>query len=241
MHGSGAVVSLIIRITKEVPMKIRLIVLPAIILGLSGCSTMYYGTMEKLGIHKRDIMVDRVKAARDTQNEAKQQFLTAMEQFKNVINFQGGDLEKEYNKLNATLKKSESKAADVRKRISAVEDVSDALFKEWRAEIKRYTSDTLRKSSQRKYDITKKKYTELIEAMKRAEGKLEPALAPLRDQVLFMKHNLNARAIAGLNDELISVQTNVDKLIARHGERHRPGRFVHRGPAGRMTLTPPLA
>jgi hypothetical protein len=209
---NGAPVSLIVRVTKEMPMKIRLLVLPAIILGLS-CSSMYYGTMEKLGVHKRDIMVDRVKAARDTQNEAKQQFLTAMEQFKSVVNFQGGDLEKEYNKLNATLKKSESKAADVRNRIRAVEDVSDALFSEWRSEIKQYSSDTLRKSSQRKYDMTKKKYTELIEAMKRAEGKLEPALAPLRDQVLFMKHNLNARAIAGLSDELVSVQTNVDKLV----------------------------
>jgi len=49
--------------------------------------------------------------------------------------------------------------------------------------------------------------------MKRAEAKLEPALVPLRDQVLFMKHNLNARAIAGLSEELISVQTNVDKLV----------------------------
>lgn len=194
-------------------MKIRWFILPAIILGLSGCSSMYYGTMEKLGVHKRDIMVDRVKAARDTQNEAKQQFLTAMEQFKQVVNFQGGDLEKEYNKLNATLKKSESKAADVRNRISAVEDVSDALFGEWRLEIKQYSSDTLRKSSQKKYDATKKKYTDLIKAMKRAEAKLEPALAPLRDQVLFMKHNLNARAIAGLSEELISVQTNVDKLV----------------------------
>ena len=84
-------------------MKMRLIILPALILGLSSCSTMYYGTMEKLGVHKRDIMVDRVKEARDTQNEAKQQFLTAMEQFKSVVNFQGGDLEKEYNRLNATL------------------------------------------------------------------------------------------------------------------------------------------
>jgi len=213
MHESGAPVSLIVRVTTEMPMKIRLLVLPAIILGLSGCSTMYYGTMEKLGVHKRDIMVDRVKAARDTQNEAKQQFLTAMEQFKSVVNFQGGDLEKEYNKLNATLKKSESKAADVRNRISAVEDVSDALFSEWRSEIKQYTSDTLRKSSQQKYDSTKKKYTELIKAMKKAEAKLEPALAPLRDQVLFMKHNLNARAIAGLSNELISVQTNVDRLV----------------------------
>jgi t-SNARE complex subunit (syntaxin) len=169
--------------------------------------------MEKLGVHKRDIMVDRVKAARDTQNEAKEQFLTAMEQFKSVVNFQGGDLEKEYSKLNATLQKSESKAAEVRNRIKAVEDVSEALFSEWRSEIKQYTSDTLRKSSQHKYDVTKKKYTELMKAMKKAEGKLEPALAPLRDQVLFMKHNLNARAIAGLSNELISVQTNVDRLV----------------------------
>lgn len=49
--------------------------------------------------------------------------------------------------------------------------------------------------------------------MKRAEAKLEPALAPLRDQVLFLKHNLNARAITGLDAELISVETNVQSLI----------------------------
>src|SRR5512137_431243 len=149
------------------PMKALLLILPALMLGLGGCSTMYYGTMEKMGVHKRDIMVDRVKKARETQNEAKQQFLTAMEQFKSVVNFQGGDLEKEYNKLNATLQKSESKADEVRNRIKAVEDVSEALFSEWNSEIKQYKSDTLRKSSQQKYDITKKKYTELIRVMKK--------------------------------------------------------------------------
>jgi len=199
--------------TKETLMRVRLLVLFAVILGLGGCSSMYYGTMEKLGVHKRDIMVDRVKAARDTQNEAKEQFLSAMEQFKSVVNFKGGDLEKEYDKLNGTLQKSESKAAEVRDRIRAVEDVSDALFSEWRSEIKQYNSETLRRSSQQKYDITRKKYTELIRAMKRAEGKLEPALVPLRDQVLFLKHNLNARAIAGLSKEVVSVQTNVDRLV----------------------------
>jgi len=194
-------------------MKIIPLILWVMIQGLMGCSTVYYGTMEKLGVHKRDIMVDRVKDARNTQNEAKQQFLTAMEQFKSVVNFKGGDLEKEYNKLNAMLQKSESKADEVRKRIRAVEDVSDALFSEWRSEIKQYSSDTLRKSSQQKYDATKRKYEALIKAMKIAEAKLEPALAPLRDQVLFMKHNLNARAIAGLNEELVSVETNVDRLV----------------------------
>lgn len=194
-------------------MKIRLLVFAAMIIGLGACSNMYYGTMEKMGINKRDIMMDRVKAARDTQNKAKQQFLTAMEQFRGVVNFEGGDLEKEYNKLNATLQKSETEAEEVRDRISAVEDVSDALFKEWRVELKQYSSATLRKSSQQKYEITKAKYKKLIESMHKAESKLEPVLVPLRDQVLFMKHNLNAKAIAGLSNELTGVQANVDRLV----------------------------
>lgn len=185
----------------------------AILLGAVGCSSAYYGAMEKIGVHKRDIMVDRVKEARDTQEEAKQQFLSAMEQFKSVVRFQGGDLEKEYNRLKATLERTEAESAAVRDRIDAVEDVSVALFSEWRSEIKQYSSDRLREASRRKYEITKRKYDALIEAMKRAESKLEPALVPLRDQVLFMKHNLNARAISGLSSEVVSVQTQVDRLV----------------------------
>ena len=191
----------------------RFLVLGVFMLTLCGCSSMYYGAMEKIGVHKRDIMMDRVKEARDTQDEAKKQFLTAMEQFKSVVNFKGGDLEKEYNKLSATLKKSEAEAEAVHERIAAVEEVSEALFKEWRSEIKQYSSDALRKASQKQYDGTKANYKELMASMKKAESKLEPVLVSLRDQVLFMKHNLNARAIAGLSGELVSVQSHVDSLI----------------------------
>lgn len=190
------------------------IVISAVVVPLFlACSSMYFAGMEKLGVHKREIMVDRVKAARDTQNEAKEQFLSAMEQFKSVVAVQGGDLEEKYEKLSATLEKSENEAAAVRKRIKSVEEVSEALFTEWSEEIKQYNSESLKKASQRKYDQAKKKYAELMTAMKKAESKLEPALVPLRDQVLFIKHNLNAKAIAGLSDELISVQTNVDNLV----------------------------
>ncbi len=194
-------------------MKVRMLMLVPLLLGVTACSTVYYGAMEKFGVHKRDIMVDRVKAARDSQNAAKQQFLTALDQFKGVVSFQGGDLEKEYSRLDATLQKSEAAANAVRGRIRSVEDVSEALFSEWRSELKQYANNTLREASQRKYDSTQAKYTALIAAMRRAESKLEPALIPLRDQVLFMKHNLNARAIAGLSSELSSVQTNVDQLV----------------------------
>lgn len=194
-------------------MRALFVLLFAVPVILSGCSSIYYGAMEKVGIHKRDIMVDRVKEARDSQNEAKQQFLTAMEQFRGVVNFQGGDLEKEYNKLSSTLQRAESGAVAVRSRIRSVEDVSEALFEEWVAEIKQYNSDNLRQASQQQLDQTKQKYDELIKAMKKAEAKLEPVLVPLRDQVLFMKHNLNARAITGLSGEVVTVQENVDQLV----------------------------
>lgn len=49
--------------------------------------------------------------------------------------------------------------------------------------------------------------------MKAAEARLEPVLVPLRDQVFYLKHNLNATAIAGQSDELTGLQTNVDSLI----------------------------
>jgi hypothetical protein len=195
-------------------MKVRLPAIVTMVLGLGACSSLYYGTMETMGVHKRDIMVDRVEAARDTQQEAKNQFLAAMELYKSVVMFQGGDLEDKYNKLSAMVQKSEAEAEAVRERIDAVENVYKAVFGEWRSEIKRYNSDALRTSSQKKYDIAHAKYAELIKAMNNAESKLEPVLVPLRDQVLFMKHNLNAKAIAGLGDELVGIETNVDILVA---------------------------
>lgn len=194
-------------------MKRKIYTLGLVVLVLSSCSNLYYGAMEKIGVHKRDIMVDRVEAARDTQNDAKEQFITTLERFKDVVNFDGGNLEKEFNKLNATLERTEAEAEKVHKRILAIEDVSQALFKEWRDEIDLYSSETLRRASKEKLDKTELKYTELMVSMLRAEARLEPALAPLRDQVLFMKHNLNASAIAGLSTELVGVESNVDRLV----------------------------
>lgn len=192
---------------------LRSFVVVASAVALTGCSSIYYGTMEKFGVHKRDIMVDRVEEARDAQQDAKKQFANALEQFKSVVNIKGGDLEAKYNKLNAEYERSVSRAQAVHDRIAAVENVSDALFSEWKSEIKQYDSDALRRSSQQKLDETKAKYVHLIAAMKKAASRIDPVLKPLHDQVLFLKHNLNAQAIASLNDELISVQTNVDSLV----------------------------
>ena len=182
-------------------------------LSIFGCQTAYYAGMEKLGYHKRDLMVSDVEKARNAQLEAKEQFKSALDRFTTVLNIQGGELQEKYDTLNAEYERSEAKAQAVQNRIASVEDVSEALFAEWEAELKEYSSATLRKSSQAKLTQTKNQYAKLIKAMKRAESKMPPVLAKFKDQVLFLKHNLNAQAIASLKSELGSVESNINILI----------------------------
>jgi Skp family chaperone for outer membrane proteins len=181
---------------------------------LNACSTLYYGGLEKIGIPKRDVMVHRVEKARDTQEETKQQFKSALEQFSALTRFQGGDLEATYNRLNNEYEASVDKASEVRKLISEIEDVSEALFSEWENELDEYSNAELKRSSQQKLTATKAHYQQLIAAMKRAEAKIDPVLAVFKDQVLYLKHNLNAQAVASLKGQLGSIQSDVSSLIA---------------------------
>ena len=193
-------------------LRIMLLYLLAVII-FAGCQRTYYSTMEKFGKHKRDILVDRVTEARDSQEEAKDQFKSALEQFTEVLNFQGGELEDQYKKLNAEYEKSQDKAEAVGKRIDNVKSVAKALFKEWRSELEEYSNDSLRQASEKKLVKTQQRYDELISAMERAESKINPVLTAFKDQVLFLKHNLNAQAIASLQDELGTMENNITSLI----------------------------
>ena len=194
----------------------RLLTLGALglaLVALCGCGGVYYNTMEKLGYPKREMLVDRVQKARDAQEDAKQQFQSALEEFTAVTGYQGGDLEKMYNRLRDQLQRSESKAQAVGKRIDDVESVGEALFKEWQSELDQYSSPDLRQASENKLGQTRLRYARLVAAMRSAEMKIEPVLTAFRDQVLFLKHNLNAQALAALQNELTTIQTDVASLI----------------------------
>jgi flagellar motility protein MotE (MotC chaperone) len=169
--------------------------------------------MEKFGIHKRDLLVDRVADARDAQEGAKEQFKSALEKFSAVVNFDGGELKPKYDQLNSELERSESRAQAVKDRIKSVESVAEDLFAEWEGELEKYNNDNMRRISQRQLTDTQQEYTKLIDVMKRAADKIEPVLVPFRDQVLFLKHNLNAQALASLQSELISIESDVASLI----------------------------
>lgn len=181
---------------------------------LIACESTYYSTMEQFGVHKRDILVDRVQEGRESQLDAQKQFRSALEQFKSVVDYDGGNLEKRYNKLNSEFEASEDSAQEIHERVDDIDSVATALFKEWKSELAQYSSATLRRQSQEQLGATQRQYSQLISAMRSAETKLDPVLNAMRDQVLFLKHNLNANAIKSLKGEVGSINRNVDSLLA---------------------------
>ena len=180
---------------------------------LSGCQSAYYSAMEQVGYHKRDIMVDRVEDAKESQQDAQQEFTSALEALSALTNFDGGELETVYNQINDKYQDSEKAAQDVSDRIAAIEDVSDALFAEWQDELDLYTNTSLRRSSEQKLRETKASYKTMLSAMKRAEDKMTPVLNTLRDNTLYLKHNLNASAIGALQGEFSNLEQDIQYAI----------------------------
>ena len=96
----------------------------------------------------------------------------------------------------------------------SVEDVAEALFDEWAEEIEQYSNARLKSESQRQLRETRRRYDGMITAMRKAESRMDPVLSALQDNVLYLKHNLNARAVASLKTEFQSIEQDVDRLIA---------------------------
>ncbi len=181
---------------------------------LAGCSGVYYDAMEKVGIPKRKILVDRVQAARGAQQEAKQQFASALEQFLAVTKVPATEMQATYERLNDEFKSSEARAKDVRSRIDAIDSVARALFEEWNLELTQYTNPTLKAQSERQLAATKQRYAGLMRVMEQAAAGMHPVLNAFRDQVLYLKHNLNAQAISALSGTTRDLQQDISRLIA---------------------------
>ncbi|MGI9234804.1 MAG: DUF2959 family protein [Woeseiaceae bacterium] len=162
----------------------------------------------------RDLLVDRVEDARDSQQQAAEKFRDALTEFKAVVKMPDTELERQYNRLNKAHVRSKAAAEDVNKHVDRVVSASNRLLDEWRAELNDYNDPELRRLSERQFDQTRTHAKQLIASMREIEERMTPVLNSFQDQVLYLKHNLNLSAIAALEGEATIIESNVDALIA---------------------------
>lgn len=184
-------------------------------LNLIACRSAYYATYEKFGVYKRDLLKKRVVEARDDQKVAQEQFKDALTRLKEITGFSGGELEKAYNSLKSEYEDCAKQAETVHKRIRDVETVATDLFAEWEKENAQIGTPSLRESSRQQLDDTRQRYNELHTALKSAEQSMTPVLSQFNDYVLYLKHNLNAQAIASLKGQATNIQGDITRLITQ--------------------------
>jgi hypothetical protein len=181
--------------------------------GTLACQKTYYSVLEQVGVEKRELLAKRVTRAKESQQEAQEEFRDALEKFQAVTGHRGGELEERYDELRRAYERSEEQAKDVSERIDAVEGVADALLEEWQGELESYEDRSLRRRSAARLRETQAEVDRLLSAMHKAERSLDPVLQKLEDRVLYVKHNLNAAALAGLEDDVPELERDVDRLV----------------------------
>ncbi|KID54572.1 DNA repair protein [Pseudoalteromonas luteoviolacea] len=200
------------------PLKyLKIYILIAACAVLSGCKSAqnaYYSAWEQVGVHKRDILVDRVEDTQQSQQTSQQEFQNALERLSVLIDFDGGELQSVYEQLNSDFEASQKAAQSVTDNIDKVESVADALFEEWQEELEQFSNPKLKRSSEQKLRQTQKQYDKLLRSMRKSESKMQPVLDSMKDNVLYLKHNLNAQAIAAIRGEFTNLKRDIQGLIS---------------------------
>lgn len=174
----------------------------------------YYQSRESLlGHHKRDIVVAQVDQACVSLRDSRDQFVDALEKFKSIARQDDTPLDQRYQLLKKRYDSCRNKADQVGLRIKTIEEVSDALFAEWESELELYSNRALRARSQQQLKKSRQQYGRLLKTLQIAESRMQPVLAAFQDQVLYLKHNLNAHAIAALRHEFIDMGVDISRLI----------------------------
>ncbi len=183
------------------------------LLVFTGCASVQYSALEKVGIHKRDILVDRVEDARDAQGETREQLVSAYEELSALVGHEGGELEERYKRLSKEVERSRSATKDLDEHLSDIDSVSEDLFDEWESELDLYSSAALKSDQERKLKLARRQFLTMRDRMQTARNRVDPVLAVLTDNVLFLKHSLNAQALAALRGQTSLLEGQVDALI----------------------------
>lgn len=176
------------------------------------CSTVYYNVWEALGKEKRDLLKSNVLKVKEDQDEVQEEFRDTLEKVRSKYKLNGGNLEKIYDQLSGDYDDAKAKSDTLSKRIDKVEEIAEDLFAEWETEANQITNPTYRRDSLSKRKATMRKFSGMHKAMRRVESSLKPVLTKLKDQVLYLKHNLNAQAIGAFKVEFEKIAREINSL-----------------------------
>ena len=182
-------------------------------LSLTSCQTAYYEFWEKLGLEKRDLLRDHVSKATREQGQLQEEFQDVLSRIRTEYQFEAGKLGEVYDRMKADHEDAEGRYQQIRERIDKIETISRDLFIEWKTEAETIDSARLREDSLAKLKVSKGRYQKMKASLDQMTKRLDPVLKKMKDYVLYLKHNLNAKSMNAIKLEAKSVEQQVKSLI----------------------------
>jgi hypothetical protein len=152
------------------------LVLPCL---LAACSTAYYAAMEQLGWEPRDILINRVEVARDSQAAARTQFDQALRRMRALGN---DDVDRAAG--DAALRRAcgdaAARARDLQKRVANVATAGATLFDALQGDNAAIKDPAARARAEQRTAQSRARYDRLLAAMQQASDATTPALSALQ-------------------------------------------------------------
>lgn len=177
-------------------------------------------------------LVERVRGAQAETSAAREDYGAAFNLYQRLTAPQAVELGALSDDFADSIESCEERAGDVSERIEAIREEADGLFRGWNDELTRFSGEMLRKKSEAMMLDTQARAQRVLDALERVHTRTQPVLQKLQDYALFFHHNLNARAIATLQDtykdfdtefkalqaELDRAQTEIEAFLANFDE-----------------------
>ena len=192
--------------------KVQPVIVTLIFVGLifiTGCG----GAYKASGQYKRDLLLHRIEKARQSHVKASNQFEVVLANYSSIVDANSGDIRTKYNKLNRECKRARSITKDISRKVKDVEKVGKPLFREWEDDLDEYENEDMRRSSEEQLDLTRRNYLKCVHSIKSCQGKVEGVLVSLNDQMLFLSHNLNSKALSAFKKNTASLKSEVGALV----------------------------
>lgn len=147
-----------------------------------------------------DGLIDRAEDAGRESKGTSADFAAAFHLYQRLTSPQAVELEKISDDFEDAVEECEDAAEELTERIESIRTETDRFIDGWSEELAGFSSEELRGKSAAQMQETEARARRLLAALEREQSRMQPVLRKLKDYALFFHHNLNARAIATLQD-----------------------------------------
>lgn len=183
----------------------------ALALGLTACQSAYYGTLQTVGVGKREILRDQVGDWRDDLQQAKAEVDNTYQLFATVSSSEE-ELESLYKELDKGATRVAGRVERVTGRTEGTEKIAGDVFQEWATGIGEIQNASLRARSEKSLQASRGRYQSLLDSMRDAEEKMALVGTAFRDRAIYFKHNLTDQAVSELKTSAQDMQREIEPM-----------------------------